>query len=1403
MPVSIPRGTVTTKIYDVERYNKGWEILENEGPVLATDFECIRDRWYYNLHRIHREANTVKGVIGNRRVNPLIDTGASISVIDGGLFHKVFAGQGQISRMDTDCELADGSQVRTKGIWSTKVTLGVAAYPIDLYIWPSVSRGIIIGREFLRKHEMAISYKCVQKPKIYSVRVVEDMIIPPRRRAEVVGMVDRPLKDRIQDGMEAWYEQDPREGLEGVAVARALVSIHADRIPIQIINYTDSPLKLQKGVKLGAVSPGAVPEKAEVNATQEAVTDDNFHPEVDLNDTDITSAQKDEVRALCARYRDVFVGPSGRLGLTQLVKHKIDLKEGVIPLRRMPHRQSPMMREAMEGIIQEQLDQGIIEQCGGSPWASPAFLVAKGSAVKGEKKKWRMVVDYRGLNAATVDRVLNIPRVDDIFDNVGQKRPVFFSCLDLQAGFHQMPIEEADRDKTAFITHSGTFAYRTLPMGMTNSPRSFQLLMDLVLKGASYKHALAYLDDVIIFSPTYEAHMAHLEDVFQRLRQAGLKLRAPKCVLFRKKIKYLGHLLSEQGIAPHKDNTTPVQTLKAPTSVSEVRSFLGMVGYYRKFIRNFACRAKPLTNLTREGAFFKWGQNEQAGFEDLRDALAGRDVLAYPDFTKPFELTTDACNYGMGAVLAQRDAQNCVRPVAFAAKTFGTAEENYPITEKELCAVVWACNHFRVYLESRRFKLFTDHKALKWMLTTSKLSPKMARWVTTLQGFKFDIEHVRGKDNVVADALSRLEGHCQACKRPLAEIVEERADYARMKRHRENRPEVSAAETEEEESMMDKLAHYQIEKGDMIRAQVTDKFCLPLIAYLRDGILPNCDRAARKILLSEVDFILDGDLLFRLQKERGVKHGMRALLVVPRSMAGKILYNTHEAGYGGHMGASRMADTLRRSFYWEGRTKDIIQYCKRCNKCNLTKRMTHPTKAPLTIRDPSPRPWAIANMDAMEDLPLTTRGNRHIINVVDYYSRYLISFPVPDLTADTLMEHFYTKIVCRVGGVGRLVMDNGSAFISRKFEVFCARMGIGQSFITALNPKSSGLVERTNRSVLGVLRTLVNDRQNDWDTYLPSVEAGINMTAVYATGHSPYLLLHGVEPIRPGHGVMGDPWDAVGSVSDRFTEILQRIEEAEKAARASLAHTQTAMKSRYDKNAFMPDIVPGDVVYLYWPRIDKPGQKLKLGKIYHGPMVVLRYNTEKTVFIKRLTDGKILSKPVTVDRLKKALLPHKVTEWEGIPEVEEPPEELDEGDFPIDSFLWQEDGGNGEAEPRSTPPTDCPPTAQGEGEERERGESQPPRDMQQGPQHSDNTTTGDTPLATKNSGGANPTFHPIEKILDIVKPRGEDTKYKVLFKDGDILWLPRGNLCPQAIKTLLADVQEEPREMPRLRSMRQ
>lgn len=1396
--MSVSRNDVTAKLYDVKRTCGKWDILQSEGPVLATDFECIRDRWYYNLHKIHKETNTVKGVIGNVEVSPLVDTGASISVIDGSLFRRVFAGQGQVMGRGAECELADGSQVRTEGIWSTKVRLGVVAYPIDLYIWPCVSRGMIIGRDFLREHDMAISYKCKRKQRIYGVRTIRNIVIPPRQRGEIVGMVDRPLKDKIRDGMEAWYEQDPREGLEGVAVARALVTIHSDRIPVQLINYTNSPIRIPEGTKLGAVALGQVTERAEVNSLKGEATDDNFQPQVDLDETGLSTLQKQQVKSLCSRYRDVFVGPSGNLGLTHLVKHKIELKAGAQPIHRMPHRQSPMMREAMEDIIKEQLDQGIIEPCAGSPWASPAFLVAKGSATEGSKKKWRMVVDYRGLNAATVERVLNIPRADDIFDNVGQSHPVFFSCLDLQAGFHQMPIEESDRDKTAFITHSGTFAYRTLPMGMTNSPRSFQLLMDLVLAGASYKHALAYLDDVIIFSNSYESHLSHIEDVFGRLRQAGLKLRASKCVLFRREIKYLGHLLSAQGIAPHADNVEPIKKLKVPDSVAAVRSFLGMVGYYRKFIRNFACRAKPLTNLTREGVPFEWGENEQAAFTDLRDALVGRDVLAYPDFSRPFELTTDACNYGMGAVLAQRDSQNRVRPVAFAAKTFGVTEENYPITEKELCAVVWACNHFRVYLESKRFKLFTDHKALNWMLTTSKLNPKMARWVTTLQGFKFDIAHVKGKENVVADALSRLPAHCQLCDRPLAEILEERAEYRRQRRDRGQKEEVNAAEVAD--NMIDKLAQHEIGRNAMKWGQLQDRFCLPIIAYLREGILPTCDKEGRKLLLAETDFILEDDLLYRLEKGRGVKHGLRALLVIPKSMTRKIMYNTHEAAFGGHMGADRMAATLRASFYWEGMVKDIIQYCKRCETCNRTKRMTHPIKAPLTIRDPSPRPWAIANMDAMEDLPVTDKGNKHIINVVDYYSRYLISFPVPDLTADTLVEQFHSQVICRVGGIGRLVMDNGSAFISRKFEAFCANMGIGQSFNTALNPKASGLVERTNRSVLGVLRTLSNERQNDWDRYLPTAAAGINMTPVYATGHSPYILLHGVEPIRPAAASVGDPWDTVGSVSDRFADILRTLEGADEAARMALSSTQEKMKARYDRSIFMPDIAPGDIVYLYWPRINKPGRKLKLGKIYHGPMIVLRYNTEKTVFLKRIQDGKILSKPVTVDRLKKALLPHNVEEWEGIQNVEDPPVELDEGDFPFDSFEWRERvDENHDSEAGVT--TACRGEEKQVGEGAQGGDTPPPNNIPIRGEQPRAEVKG-RPAATKNREGNDIVYHPIRKILDVVKPRGEDTKYKVQFKDEDVLWLPRDNLNQEALDTLLVKWNEEPRETPRLRSMR-
>ncbi len=317
-------------------------------------------------------------------------------------------------------------------------------------------------------------------------------------------------------------------------------------------------------------------------------------------------------------------------------------------------------------------------------------------------------------------------------------------------------MSDRDKEKTAFTTFMGLFEWTVMPFGLTNAPATFQRAMQFVLAGLQGKNCLVYIDDILIYSPTFEQHLKDISQVFERLKTHNLKLKSKKCSFGRKELAYLGHIISKDGVKPDPAKIEAVKGLQAPSSLNLLQSFLGLVSYYRKFIVDFATEAEPLYHLHRKGVHFQWTDETEKAFQTLKRLLTEAPVLAFPDFSRPFIVTADASGVGLGAVLSQTDDDKNERPIAFASRTLGKAERHYSVIEKETLAIVWAVKQWRPYLFGRQFTVITDHAPLRWLNTAFQSSGHLQRWALTLQEYNFDIKHKAGRLNVNADALSRL-----------------------------------------------------------------------------------------------------------------------------------------------------------------------------------------------------------------------------------------------------------------------------------------------------------------------------------------------------------------------------------------------------------------------------------------------------------------------------------------------------------------------------------------------------------------------------------------------------------------------------------------------------------------------
>ncbi|KAL7723388.1 hypothetical protein ACLKA6_006036 [Drosophila palustris] len=432
-------------------------------------------------------------------------------------------------------------------------------------------------------------------------------------------------------------------------------------------------------------------------------------------------------------------------GVTHIAEHVITMKDDR-PIKQRYYPKNP----AMQRIIDEQVDELLKNNCiepSKSPHSAPIVLV-------GEKTgDVRMCIDYRQLNANSIPDAYPLPRIHHILELLCNAR--YISTLDLKSGYWQIPMARSSREYTAFtVPGRGLFHWKVMPFGLHSAPATFQRALDSVIGPDMEPYAFAYLDDIIVSGASLEEYVRKLGEVLRRLRQANLRLNRAKCKFFRRSLVYLGHVISGEGIHTDPDKIAAVRELQPPTTCRELRRCLGIASWYRRFVPNFADIVQPMSLLLKKGQKWDWKPEQQAAFEELKARLTEAPVLACPDFSEKFVLQTDASDCGLGAVLTQQH-QGAERVIAYVSRRLVKAEENYSATEKECLAIVWAIRKLRCYLEGYRFDVVTDHLALKWLNSIDNPTGRIARWALELQQYQFDIHYRRGKQNVVADALSR------------------------------------------------------------------------------------------------------------------------------------------------------------------------------------------------------------------------------------------------------------------------------------------------------------------------------------------------------------------------------------------------------------------------------------------------------------------------------------------------------------------------------------------------------------------------------------------------------------------------------------------------------------------------
>ena len=1190
--------------------------------------------------------------IHGKHVVCLLDTGCEHTIVG----RKLLPNNSHVFNTDLKLFAANGTPIPLCGAASLKFTID--GYPMTVKAvvtdaleelilgvdWLSANKCIWdFGSATLRCQDKTLKiHRRTQRGFVRRIYAAEEIIIPAGHQRDV------PVKmalGGLQEPLANWL-LEPKLVAKGIVVARMLMSGQATKSAVRVINMTESVQRLRVGQYVGSAEP--VETSPEASTTLKVVTSSpsstqasgksiNAVPEhlrdmVDSLPVDLSEAERVAVIKFVVGNADTFSRSEFDLGRTNLVKHRIDTGDHrpfKQPLRRHPIAYLPMIDEHVENMLRHD----IIEPAA-SPWSSNVVLIQKPRG-----QGLRFCVDYRMLNQLTYKDSYPLPRIDTCLQSIGKAK--YFSTVDLRSSYWQTEIDERDRDKSTFVTRRGTFRFKVLSFGLSNAPALFQRLMDLVLSGLTWEVCLVYLDDVIVFSDTFEQHLERLTMVFDRLKAADLKVNGTKTHLFQHRVSFLGHVVSEAGIEPDPEKIEAVRTWPRPSNLTELRSFVGLASYYRDHIRSFASIARPLHILTRKGARFEWAEEQEMAFSQLKDLLTSAPVLAAPMDSGTFILDADASNGALGIVL-QQEQDGKERVIAYASRSLDNAERSYCTTRKELLAVIFGLKKYRQFLLARSFVIRTDHSALTQLLRTPEPLAQQARWIDLLAEFNFEIRHRPGLVHGNSDALSRRpceregEGDCRQCHsssskrgrvgrvRTRRETLREQVGMAQQSSAVEYPvgPVVTTTSSESaanirQEQLADEIIGFILR----CREQSEDQPEWSLVADRSDEV-----RTYRAQWASLT--IYDGMLYRRFYAGDGSTKYMQ--LIVPPSMREAIVRQAHGGITGGHFGIRRTTDQVLRRAYWCGWRRFVENFCRQCNVCNQVHRGPPPRQAllqPLRENGPMDR----LHIDLCGPFP-RSKGYCYILTCIDAFTRFLIATPLPDKSAITVAEALVKEVFCKLGCSRQLVSDLGTEFQNEVIQQLCHMLEINQLRTTSYRPATNGRNERVHRSLNSLMAKLVSDSQRNWVQHLPACVMAYNVSKHESTSYSPYFLMHGREAICPLDMVVNTPFADVPSNRNQYAdELVERLKDAFRLVHAHTGAQAERMKRNYDANVRTAKFEVEQLVWYYYPRRYQ-GRSPKWSRFYTGPFRIEQRLNDVNFIIKKTPSSKGIV--VHVDKLR-------------------------------------------------------------------------------------------------------------------------------------------------------------------------
>lgn len=1186
---TVPVGTVIT-----ERVNQDGVHLAMHEPLVTplcvyTDADCSPR--VATLSALGTSVLKVTGGIHKRSVSFLLDTGASDNFISRALVTKLGL-HVTANREPLLIETGTGDRVQIPGHVTVKISIGALRQQVTFQVVElSDQFDAILGFPWLHACELQLcKRRILLKHGHKTISIGLSPSAPsssqqqPHTHAQSLGgaassaTAEGAQQGQASAGLRSVGHTDPGAVPDGHPGSDQ-GGERGTSTDIPLLSAMQVRRMVRKG---GAEMFLAVVRTVEKSATIEGLDAATGHLPADH-----------PVHQLIVDYKEVFEEPQG-LPPDRPISHTIPTEPGAVPPRRGMYRLTPNEKAECHKQITELLRKGLIRPSV-SPYSSPVIFVKKKDGTL------RMCIDYRAVNKLTVRNRYPLPRIDQLLDTLQGSK--YFSSLDLHSGYHQIKIHPDDVSKTAFTTPFGHYEYLVIPFGLSNAPSAFQTVMNNVFRDMLDKFVMIYLDDILIYSRSAEEHMEHIAMVLQRLREHGFKAKMKKCEFFKQNLKFLGHVVGVDGISVDQDKIKDVADWPVPRTVTEVRSFLGLANYFRKFIQGYSSMVKPLVGLTAPSTVyhqanakpaFDWGIKQQAAFDSVKHALAHAPVLAMPDMSKDFTVICDASKEGLGAVLLQDG-----HPVAYLSKAMTGAEKRYSTTEQELLAVVTALKSWRCYLLDKPFVVHTDHNPNVFFHTKPELTGRQARWAQVLAEYQFDWVFKPGRINV-ADPLSRNPAILASMLAVAKTRAQTRAEHG-VAHHVARSGQQGQAAGTSASAPPGKVARTAagLQQSPQVAKPVESAVPVPVVAAptaLEQRII-SAYRSDKSFLSTKFTgkFTFSHGLWFK-------SGGHRVVVPDVQNLREEIMFEYHNTPYSGHLGVTKTVEKLKQHFYWPRMADHIKEYVTSCHSCQVNKAKAMKRAGLLQPLQIPQRPWSSISTDFITGLPQTAAGYDQICVVVCRLTKMVHFLPCYATDGSKQVAELFVREIFRLHGTPlEIVSDRDPKFAAELWREFWALLGTKLSMSSAHHPETDGQTERINRVLEEMLRHYLGPGMDDWDKHLPMIEFAYNNAWNEATQCSPFQLCTGMQPLTPGSASLQQQ-HKVPAARDMAAHIQAGLHRAKEC----LQRAKDRTKSRVDASRRDVAFQVGDKVLLSSQHLQfkQPGPR-KLMPRFVGPFEVV------------------------------------------------------------------------------------------------------------------------------------------------------------------------------------------------------